>query len=263
VPADVKSSDGTAIAYHVAGRGPPLVLVHGTSADHTRWAPVVAALGDRFTTYAMDRRGRGASGDAADYSIEAEFDDVAAVIDSIGGEVDVLGHSHGAICSLEAALRTPRIRRLVLYEPPLPVGMEIYSQALVERLGELSAGGDREGVVSKFLSEVVKMPPEQLETVRGDASWEARVAAAHTIPRELRIGESYEPDFEHFSTLRVPTLLLLGGDSPPFFVEATRRLHEAISGSRLTVMPGQQHVAMNTAPDLFLGTWSTSSPELR
>jgi pimeloyl-ACP methyl ester carboxylesterase len=248
----VVSSDGTAVACHVAGKGPPLVLVHGTSADHTRWAPVIDALSRAFTTYAMDRRGRGTSADADEYSIEREFDDVAAVIDSIGGDVDVLGHSYGAVCSLEATLRTPRVRQLVLYEPPLPIGIEIYPPGLIERLGHLLAAEDREGVVATFLQEVVRMPPAELDVVRADPSWEARVAAAHTIPRELRIADAYDPDFERFATVRVPTLLLLGGDSPSFLVDPTRRLHESISESKLTVMPGQQHVAMNTAPDLFL-----------
>ena len=248
----VESSDGTVVACHVAGDGPPLLLVHGTTADHSRWAPVIAALSARFTTYAMDRRGRGASADADEYSIEREFDDVAAVIDAIGGDVDVLGHSYGAVCSLEATLRTPRVRRLVLYEPPLPIGIEIYPPGLIERLGQFLADGDHEGVVSTFLQEVVRMPPPELDMMRRDPSWDARVAAAHTIPRELRIADAYEPDFARISTVRVPTLLLVGGDSPPFLVESTRRVHESISGSRLVEMSGQQHVAMNTAPDLFL-----------
>ncbi len=247
-----ESADGTSLACDVAGDGPPLVLVHGTGADHTRWAPVITALSADFTTYAMDRRGRGASADAEQYSIELEFDDVAAVIDGIGGDVDVLGHSHGAVCSLEATLRTPRVRRLVLYEPPLPVGIEIYPPGLIERLDQLLAAGDHDGVVATFFREVVRMPEAELDIVRADPSWEARVATAHTIPRELRIADAYDPDFERFATVRVPTLLLLGGDSPSFLVDPTRRLHESISKSTLTVMPGQQHVAMNTAPDLFL-----------
>jgi pimeloyl-ACP methyl ester carboxylesterase len=199
-----------------------------------------------------NRRGRGASADAAEYSIEMEFDDVEAVIDGIGGDVDVLGHSYGAVCALEATLRTPRVRRLVLYEPPLPVDIEIYPPGLIDRLNHLLAAGDRDGVVATFLREVVRMPEAELDIVRADPSWEARVAAAHTIPRELRIADAYDPDFERFATVRVPTLLLLGGDSPPFLVDPTRRLNESISESKLTVMPGQQHVAMNTAPDLFL-----------
>ena len=60
----VVSSDGTPIAVWRSGDGPPLVLVHGAAADHTRWRPVLPALEERFTVLAMDRRGRGASGDA-------------------------------------------------------------------------------------------------------------------------------------------------------------------------------------------------------
>ena len=154
---------------------------------------------------------------------------------------------------MEATLRTPRVRRLFLYEPPLPVGIEIYPPGLIEHLDQLLAAGDRDGVVSTFYREVVKMPEAELDIVRADPSWEARVAAAHTIPRELRIADAYDPDFERFATVRIPTLLLLGGDSPSFLVDPTRRLHESISESKLTVMPDQQHAAMNTAPDLFLG----------
>lgn len=248
----VESSDGTTIACHVAGDGPPLVLVHGTSADHTRWAPVIAALEAQFTTYAIDRRGRGASTDGREYTIESEFDDVAAVIDSIEGDVDVLGHSYGAICALEGTLRASRVRRLLLYEPPLPVGIEIYPRGLIEQLNELMDTGDRDGVVSTFMREVVRMGPDELDVVRGDASWGARLEAAHTIPRELRLADTYRPDFGRFATVRVPTLMLVGGDSPRFLVEPTHRLHECISTSRVVVMPGQQHVAMNSAPDVFL-----------
>lgn len=242
------------IACHFTGDGPPLLLVHGTSADHTRWASVIGQLAARWTTYAVDRRGRGASSDAATYSIESEFDDVAAVIDAIGEEVNVIGHSYGAVCSLEAALRTTGVRRLVLYEPPLPIGIEIYPPGLIERLETLLAAGDREGVVTMFLREVVRMPAAELEAVRGDPSWEGRVMSAHTIPRELRIADRYQPQFARFATLRVPTLLLMGGDSPAFLVEPSRRLDQEIAGSHLITMPGQQHVAMTTAPDLFLNT---------
>jgi pimeloyl-ACP methyl ester carboxylesterase len=249
---NVESSDGTRITCHVAGDGPSLLLVHGTSADHTRWASIIDQLAARFTTYAVDRRGRGASTDAEPYEIESEFDDVALVVDAIAGEIDVLGHSYGAVCALEAALRTTSVRRLVLYEPPLPVGIEIYPPGLIEHLERLLAAGDRDGLVTTFLRDVVRMPADELEAVRRDPSWNGRLAAAHTIPRELRIADAYVPDFSRFRSIGCPTLLLVGGDSPPFLVEPSRRLHETITGSQMTTMPGQQHVAMTTAPDVFL-----------
>ena len=97
---DVCSADGTSIAVWVEGEGPALVLVHGSIADHTTFEPFVAVLRESWTTYSMDRRGFGASGDSADWSIERDFEDVAVVIDAVAtrtrGPVSVWGHSYGA-----------------------------------------------------------------------------------------------------------------------------------------------------------------------
>src|SRR5258708_25071707 len=81
----VASKDSTRVAYWQTGKGPPLVLVHGTAADHTRWAPILTKLQERFTVFAMDRRGRGGSGDAADYGLEREVDGIAAGVDTVAG----------------------------------------------------------------------------------------------------------------------------------------------------------------------------------
>jgi pimeloyl-ACP methyl ester carboxylesterase len=248
----IKSKDGATIAFARSGHGPPLVLVHGTTADHTRWAPILPVLEAHFTVYAIDRRGRGASGDTADYRIDREFDDVAALIDSIGLPVGLLGHSHGAVCSLEAALRTKGVRKLALYEPPIPSGVPIYPPRSIDSLQALLDAGDKEGVVTTFLTEIVHMPPAELKTLQSLPSWPARVAAAHTIPRELRADEGYRFDAARFKDVRAPTLLLLGGDSPAFFKAAIELVHEALPSSRIAVLPGQQHTAMNTAPELFL-----------
>ena len=119
---EIVSRDGTTIGVWRSGDGPPLVLVHGAAADHSRWAPVLHALEHGFTVLAIDRRGRGASGDANDYAIEREYEDLAAVLASVGEEAaDVLGHSYGGICALECALLTAGISKLVLYEAPIGV----------------------------------------------------------------------------------------------------------------------------------------------
>ncbi|MGH9199572.1 MAG: alpha/beta fold hydrolase, partial [Acidimicrobiia bacterium] len=85
------------------------------TADHTRWSPLLPALEQHFTVYAMDRRGRGESGDAEPYALEREFEDVAAVVNAARPQVNLLGHSYGALCAMEAALRTTRLQKLVLY----------------------------------------------------------------------------------------------------------------------------------------------------
>jgi pimeloyl-ACP methyl ester carboxylesterase len=248
---ETKSKDGTRIAFERTGQGPPLVLVHGTTADHTRWAPVLGELEARFTVHAMDRRGRGGSGDSPDYTLEKEFDDVAAMVDSIGEPAHLLGHSYGAKCSLEACLRTNHVRKLVLYEPPIPAGIPIYSAGLVERMQSSLDAGDRDWVVTSFFREVVRMPEAELALLRSLPNWPARVAAAHTIPREMRVDETYQFDAARFASFRVPTLTLLGGDSPGFLKRGTELVANALSTNRTVILPGQQHAAMNTAPEMF------------
>jgi pimeloyl-ACP methyl ester carboxylesterase len=64
----IRSADGTPIAYWHSGAGSPLLLVHGTTCDHTTWADVLLALERHFSVYVMGRRGRGQTGDNAVYA---------------------------------------------------------------------------------------------------------------------------------------------------------------------------------------------------
>lgn len=243
------SKDGTRIGWARSGHGPPLVLVHGTTADRTRWAPVLPALEERFSVCAVDRRGRGASGDAANYDIEREYEDVAAVVDAIGRRVDLLGHSYGARCSLGAALLSQNVRRLILYEPAL--AGDVYPPGIVERLQEYLDAGDREKVLTTFFREIVRVPPEELAMLRSSPAWLGRIKAAHTIIREIRAAKQYAFQPERYKDFTTPTLLILGGDSPPPFKAAIDELHAALPDSRIAVLPGQRHAAMDTGPAIF------------
>jgi pimeloyl-ACP methyl ester carboxylesterase len=248
----IASKDGTPIAYWCSGEGLPLVLVHGTAADHGRWAPILPAFEERFTACAVDRRGRGGSGDSDDYAIEREFEDVASVVDSVGEPTILLGHSYGALCALEAAMLTRDIRKLVLYDPGIEVaGEEIYPREVIDRLEELLEEGDRDGVVATTMRQVAGLPPETVEYMRSQPAWQARVDAAHTIPRELRAVKSYRLDPERFADLGEPTLVLSGGDSPAALRKAGEAVDETLPDSRIVVMPGQGHAAMDTGTDLF------------
>jgi pimeloyl-ACP methyl ester carboxylesterase len=188
----VASRDGTQIAWWTSGTGPPLVLVHGTPADHTRWRPLLPHLEPHATVHAIDRRGRGASGDAPHYDLAREYEDVAAVVNAVaqaaGAPVDLYGHSHGGIVAFGAATLTPNIGRLVLYEGwPVP-NPDIYAlpPGLEDRLDALLAAGDRYGVVEAFFRELVLLSDADMEAFRAAPSWPGRVAAAHTITREVR-----------------------------------------------------------------------------
>ena len=254
----VTSRDGTPIAYERGGEGPLLVLVHGTTSDRLTWQLVLPELQRHFTVYAMNRRGRGESGggEASAYDIEREFEDVVAVIDSIGGTVHLLGHSYGAICTLEAALRSRRVGRIVLYEGtfPVPEGIELYPPEALESVRSSLKAGDREGALTAFYRDIVMMSPEEVEMMRSLPYWPTRVALASTIPREMRACESYVSNFDpaRLSNLRAPTLLLLGGDSPALEKAAAGALDSALPDSQIVVMPHQAHLAHRTAPELFV-----------
>ena len=244
----VISKDGTPIAFLREGSGTPLVLVHGTGGASARWVPLLPLLTPYFSVVAVDRRGRGESGDTLPYSIEREIEDIAAVVDSLGEPVYLLGHSFGGLCSLEAALLTNNIRKLVIYESPIPMSDErIFAPDIFERLDALLAAGDREGVVTLFMVEVNQMPPHEFEIYRSTPAWPARVAAAHTLTREMHEVGRYRFNKPRLSAIKVPTLFMLGGNSPAYFKAAIDGLHNPLPNNRVVVMPGQQHIAMDTA----------------
>jgi pimeloyl-ACP methyl ester carboxylesterase len=250
----VTSKDGTTIAYWRSGQGPSLLLVHGATADHTTtWRFVRPELERRFTVHAMDRRGRGGSGDAPAYALAREAEDVAAVIEAIGGPVDVLGHSYGGLCAIEAALLTSKLRRLILYESVPLNGANLYKPGIADRMDQLRAAGDVEGLLLTMYREVVEMPPEEIELLRSQTdAWAVRLKNAPSMPRELRTEQGYTFDSRRFADLSAPTSLLVGGDSPPRELANARGVAEALSRARVVVLPGQQHLAMYTAPEAFV-----------
>lgn len=247
----VTSPDGVTIAYTRSGKGPPLVLVHGTAEDQARWTPILRPLTEHFTVYAIDRRGRNGSGDAEAYALQDEAADLVAVVDSISEPAHVLSHSYGALCLMEAALRSDHLGKLILYEPPMPLKGDFYAPGSIDGLEAMLRQGDRVGVITTFLRDFLHLSPLELELVTYLPFWPGRVAAAHTIPRELRQIQGYRFQPERFSALKAPTLLMLGGDSPYYMKDTVEALHETLPNSQVLVMPGQQHNAISLIPDLF------------
>jgi pimeloyl-ACP methyl ester carboxylesterase/GNAT superfamily N-acetyltransferase len=252
----VTSRDGTAIAAYRSGDpgGRPLILVHGASADHTTFRVLGPRLAGDFDLYAIDRRGRGASGDTEPYAIDREYEDVAAVADAVaearGTTVDAFGHSYGGRCVLGAALLTDRLRRVISYEgAPTPPGERYGDAALADELARLNDAGQDERLLETFLARVVGMSDEDLARYRADPVWPARVAAAGTIARELRVEATEAAGLERLGVVRQPVLQLLGGDSVPAFAAATHALDAGLADGRIVTIPGARHAAHHTHPD--------------
>lgn len=248
------SRDGTPIAVFAAGSGPPLLLVHGTTADHTTFRVLGPRLERHFTIQAMDRRGRGASGDTLPYSIQREFEDVAAVAETLAAEsgapVPVFGHSYGGRCALGAALLTDAIKRVICYEgAPTRAGRSYRPTGSDVRLRERLKAGDPAGLLATFMTEVVGMTAAELEAFRADPVWPVRVAAAGSILRELEAETAETASLDALGAVRQPVLQLLGSASLPIFREATVALDARLADSRVVEIAGAKHAAHHTHPD--------------
>jgi pimeloyl-ACP methyl ester carboxylesterase len=255
----VVSGDGTAIAVWSSGDGPPLVVVHGAAADHTRWRPLLPYLEPYATVHAVDRRCRGGSGDGPVYDIAREFEDLAAVVDAVatatGSPVDLYGHSYGGFVAFGAATLTANLRRLALYEGwPVPdPSVFALPPGVAERLDRLLAEGDREALLEAIMREVVLLSDKELAAVRAMPSWPGRAAAAHTFSRELRACAEAVLDPAAAALITVPTLLLTGERSPDPARGAIDAVAAALPDARVEIIEDQQHVADVIVPEVFAG----------
>ena len=245
----VTSRSGAEVSCAQGGRGPALLLVHGSLSDHdTNWTAVRDALEERFTLYRMARRGRGATRATYGHSVEDEADDVAAIIGAIGGPVNVLGHSYGAHCALAGSARVANVERLVLYEPPKPSAVP--PEAL-ERLEDLAAHDDWDGLVATFMRDALLLPPDVIDAARPTDDWANMVADAAPSVEDWRALTRYDFDASQFRSMAVPVLLLVGSESPNELY-VTDDLQVALPIVKRVVLEDQGHEAATTAPEVFV-----------
>ena len=258
----VIAPDGVRIATFESGSGPTIVLVHGATADHTTWRTSGPLLARDHRLAEMDRRGRGASGDASAserYAIEREFADLAAVAEELAGAggspVDVVGHSYGGRVALGAALLTEAIRRVVCYEgaPPAPgAGYQDADAATVRRVEALVAAGDRDQALETFMREIVGMPENELAAFRANPIWPRRSAAVDTTIRELRAEIDPSAGLDALGEVRQPVLQVLGGASAAPFAAATWALDARLRNGRVVTIEGARHAAHHTHATEFV-----------
>lgn len=248
----VISKDGTPIAYHRQGSGPPLILVHGAGSIAKRWFHLLPSLQEDFTIFAIERSGRGESGDHESYTYSCEVEDVLAIVDLNDQPVNLFGHSFGAMIALDAALQTGKVRKLMLYEAPIPLaGNKVLPDGLMDDYEDLLNQNKNEEALVLFYDRV-GISPQEIKLMQSTPEWQERVDAAHTILRESRVEDQYVFKPERFNNLQVPTSLMVGSDSPPWAMASTKALHRALPNSSILELRGQKHTAMVTAPDLFV-----------
>jgi len=245
----IATPDGLRIACEVSGQGPPLVLVHG--AGSARWAfdLVRPHLEPHFTVMAIDRRGRGDSGDGDTYAVEDEYGDVVAVMREAGEDAFLFGHSYGGLVAAGAAALLHGLPRLILYEPA--VGGRLAAPEVIDRWEQLLASGEREQMVRDFLRDTGGYTQDEIEAVRAGPTWTSRLEAAPSAIRELRAELAFRLDQASVGEIAAPTLLLLGTESPDWAHRSIEAYSGALRNATVHTLEGHGHGAIVSGPELL------------
>ncbi|MFI7614752.1 alpha/beta fold hydrolase [Nonomuraea terrae] len=118
--------DGIKLVYREEGdpAAPPLLLVHGRTADHNDWNGITQHFAARHHVIVPDLRGHGRSDRPGTYALPEMAADLVALLDHVGAaRATVVGHSLGGVLScLVAGGHPERVERLVLEDvPTLPL----------------------------------------------------------------------------------------------------------------------------------------------
>lgn len=240
---NILSRDGTPIAYETAGRGATVVLVSGAMSTGATVAPLAAPLSERFRVVVYDRRGRGGSGNTEPYAVEREVEDLAALVEELGGEASLYGVSSGGALALRAAASGLPVRHVAVYETPFVLSEEDLSERAeyTEQLTAALAEGRRGDAVELFLrltglGEAVIQGARQspmwagMESMAGSLAHDDAVMGGGGVPREL------------LASIPVPVLSIAGDASPAWMRDAARAIADAVPHGTCRTLQGQTHM---------------------
>ena len=209
------STDGTIIGFDKLGDGPPIVLICAGPVDRNSNAELAQLLAADCTVYNYDRRGRGQSGDTKPYSIEREYEDLAAVVKEAGGSAAIFGNSGGAMLAIQAVLAGVTAPKLVFWEPPYvlegtrpPVPTDYREQQET-----LLAEGRHGDMVELFLTKAVGMPDAIVTDMRQAPFWAFMEPAAPALVYDAVVAGDFGLP-ANAGAVDVPTLVLDGGTTP-------------------------------------------------
>lgn len=260
--------DGVGVHYRDQGKadGPPIVMVHGFSANLDAWEPWVGQLGSDYRIITLDLAAHGLTTVPAGYQVSTEGQ--VEIVDQLTRALKVdrfvmAGNSMGGGVSWNYALAHPeRVRALILVDsvglPPPPkagqkqkgdgpplvfmimrssMGRAILKQINPRPLAE-------KGLKQAYVDQSLVTP------ALVDRYADLALAPGH---RELlmssRPGPRTPVTLETFKAITAPTLVMHGEADTVIPVEAGKALSAAIPGAKLILYPGVGHVPMEQIPE--------------
>jgi pimeloyl-ACP methyl ester carboxylesterase len=255
----VTSRDGTPIGYLKTGRGPAVVILHGSMESARSHTLLARALAGDFTVYLPDRRGRGLSGPhRPGHNVRTEVEDLQAVLAESGAQM-VFGVSAGGLVALEAARTLPGIRMIAVYEPALAMDatrntawLERFDRELAD--GKLAAAMITSMYGLELAPPFFKIMPRRLlasltemamksEDSKADPDAITMRKLAPTIHHEGVLIAEMAGTVDAFRTVTADVLILGGSKGLPFLKPARDALARTLPRSRRVEFPGLDHGA--------------------
>ena len=249
---------GEKLYYETAGEGTPLVFVHAGFLDSRMWDDQfeLFAKGNRVIRY--DVRGFGKSSRPSEEYSDAE--DLYALLKHLNIEsANILGVSNGGRIALDfASVHPAMVDSLILVSP----GIRGYKSSGPEEdreWKELDKKGDLQdiAIIENRIDDAVKMDLEIWASAQGTAS-KIRILSIATANSHIhknpphRLQKSPEPPaFTKLNQIHMPTMLIVGDQDVKGMQLMTKRLHELIRGSKLSVIRGADHIANMSRPEEF------------
>jgi pimeloyl-ACP methyl ester carboxylesterase len=258
---------GHRVTYRTAGKGPPVVLIHGVTGNSRQWDLVTPLLAERYTVIAPDLLGHGESAKPrGDYSLGAYSVSVRDLLIALGHRrATVVGHSLGGGVAMQFAYEYPVFcERLVLVSSG-GLGREVHpllraatlpgSELFLPLISNerITAVGRTIGGVLSSLG--LRAGPDLAEMARGYATLSdsaSRQAFLHTLRAVIEPGGQRvnATDRLYLATL-MPTLVIWGRRDPLIPVRHAGVAHRGMPGSRLEVFEDTGHFPQLDAPIQF------------
>jgi non-heme chloroperoxidase len=256
--------NGVELHYISAGRGEPVILLHGEQGDYRSWAPQIAELSRYYHVISYSRRYHFPNANpqaAADHSAIIDAADLAALIKALRlKRVNLVGTSMGAAVALTLAIDRPgRIRRLVIAEPPIfawarrfPEGSALYDdfmKRVQDPARDAFAAGDDAGAMRFFVDGFAS--PGRFDSLPA----EAKLGVMQNADFFRVISRSRDPypdvSRESLYRLRMPVLVITGEKTIAIHRRIDEELSRLIPRARSATIPAAGHGSPRENPQAF------------
>src|SRR5688572_20800554 len=232
------------ISYDVTGRGTPLVFIHGWTQNKSVWDDQVSVFSKRYRVIRYDSRGYGKSTGFSDESVEPL--DLLVLLEAL--RIDrayIVGHSRGGDIALRFAAAYPqKVNGLVLYgsAPPadFPYPPEDASKLgpLFESLPGVAKQHGLDSVWKLLLTtDLAWVPPGRTDVIERYRKLWASYSGKDLLDPRPPSNKVPLPNIARLSTLRMPTLVILGDHDLSFVTAAADTFANRIPNVTKVVIP--------------------------